>query len=268
MLKSQIVIVIISAIAVFGLFRLPKVIVSSEETPSTKETPMADSHQEDMPHKAILSEEERQKAISLTEQYNNFSDKEKKYIFADSLARFYMKNFMFDSSAKYYERASELKPGKENFVAAGQAYYDAFTLSQNREMNKKAASMFEKALAVDPKDNEVKANYALTFVTTETPMKGINLLREILEEDPAHETALYNMGLLAIQSGQHEKAIERFGQIVKNNPVHPNAHFYIGMCYANLGNKTKALEHLEKAKGNNQDPAFLATIEQFAKDLK
>ncbi|WMJ71813.1 tetratricopeptide repeat protein [Cytophagaceae bacterium ABcell3] len=274
MRKSQIIIVVIALIVLVSVFRLPKLIVTSDESlvAETEEASYVDPSEMTESHKTSLSETEKEKISYLREQIKTVSDNEKKIIFADSLAAMYMNHLMFEDAAQILESVAVLSSSKDLMARAGKAYYDAFTVSmeaaKGKELNDKARTLFEKVLEAEPEDNEVKATYAMTFVTTENPMKGISILKEILKEEPTNETALHNMGLLSMQSGQYDKALERFKAIIKLNPNHPNAHFYIGMCYNSLGNQNQALEHLEMAKEINDDPAFIATVDHYINDIK
>jgi len=98
-------------------------------------------------------------------------------------------------------------------------------------------------------------------------MQGITLLREILEADPENETALFNMGILALQSGQYERSSERFKNLVSLYPQNLQAQFYLGLCYFELGQKDKARKQFELVKSMEDDPAVLATVEGYLKEL-
>ena len=93
------------------------------------------------------------------------------------------------------------------------------------------------------------------------------MLREVLAMDPKNELALFNMGMLSIQSGQHDRAIERLQELVKVNPNHLQGQLLLGIAWMNKGEKELAREQFEKVKKMDNDPAVLATIDSYLKDL-
>ena len=98
-------------------------------------------------------------------------------------------------------------------------------------------------------------------------MQGIIMLRQILEEDPGNEMAMYNLGTLSVQSGQYDRAVEYFKQLVSINPQNMQAQFYLGLSYYELGEKGKARKQFELVKGIEDDPAVIATVEGYLKEL-
>ena len=116
------------------------------------------------------------------------------------------------------------------------------------------------------KNLETKSKLAMTYVTTDSPMKAIGLLKEVVKEDPANETALFNLGYLSIQSGQYDKAVKRFEELLKVNPAHASGTFYLGLSYQELGNQSKANQYFTKAKALDSDPEFQAIIESYLKE--
>ena len=94
------------------------------------------------------------------------------------------------------------------------------------------------------------------------------MMREVLAEDPKNEFALYNMGMLSIQSGQYDRAIERLEELKAVNPDHVQGLLLLGVAYMNKGNKDKARLQFERVKKLDKDPAVLATVDSYLKDLE
>lgn len=278
MSKSQIIIIITGIVSVILLFSLPKSIVKSDkqlsaekqETPKTTEK---DEHKPGMKdiHTMEISEKEANKINRLRNSFLSVSNKEKKTNFADSLINAFRKVHRYDSAGKYSEMVSEMKPSAINWAKTAEVYLEAadFASEENKAVyNEKARGYFTKILEKDPKNLDVKSKMALTYVSGNSPMKGIKLLLEIIKEDPKNQSALYNLGVLAIQSGQHDKAVKRFEELLKINPKHSNAQFYLGVAWANLGDKAKALESFNKSKELDNDPEFRATVDSYIKELQ
>ncbi|HEX8547965.1 MAG TPA: tetratricopeptide repeat protein, partial [Cytophagaceae bacterium] len=216
-----------------------------------------------------ITDSDRNNLSNLTNKFLSFSEKEKKITFADSLAKYYRKLHSYDSSAKYFEEAANLSPTEDRLIKAGDAYYDAYSISPDESKagyTEKARGFYNKVLAKSPKNLDVKTKVALTYIGSESTMEGVTLLREVIKEDPKNESAIYNLGVLSIQSGQYSKAIDRFKELITLNPGNPNAHFYLGLSYLSSGNKNKARKSFEVAKTLNSDPAFQSTIDTYLKE--
>lgn len=277
MQKKQIIAILAAAVGIGLVFSLPKVLVDNEkEVVKGSETTVTNNDSltevgklmaEKHTHKP--SGNEQKKIQDFTKNYYSISDKEKKRIFADSIVKYYTRFHQYDSVAKYSGEIAVLQPTEKNFVSAGDAYMQASDLVS---VNEKPAYMdksrfyYQKGLDLNAKNLETKSKLAMTYVTTSTPMKGINLLREVVKEDPSNETALFNLGYLSIQSGQYENAVKRFETLLEVNPNHASGTFYLGLSYQELGNKSKAKQYFTKAKGLDNDPEFQAIVESYLKE--
>jgi tetratricopeptide (TPR) repeat protein len=273
MLKTRILLAFGCAIVIALIFLLPKVVVDNEaalpENPSDSVTHAAptnsDSHTGATP--------ETLDAIkSVRAQISPSWSKEKNAIFADSLAKLYQVAGKFDSAGWFSEEASKFFNTVESWTTAGDNYYQAYTFAidqaKQKQLVDKAREFYEKVMAKNPNNLEVKTKLAMTFVSSSNPMQGILMLREVLVTDPKNEMALFNMGMLSIQSGQHERAIERLEELIKVNPMHTQGHLLLGIARMNTGDKAKAKEQFEKVKQMDKDPAVQATVDSYLKDLK
>lgn len=270
MLKTRIILIVVSALLIAGLFMLPKVVVENDapltgKTDSTASPRKPDVHTQASP--AVNAS-----IRLLRAQYLESSQKEKNAIFADSLANLYESAGKFDSAAWFAGEAARVVNTTESWTRAGDKYYQAYTfamdLDKQKQLAGEAQGFYKKVLGENPKNLDVKTKLAMTYLTSASPMQGISLLREVLAEDPKNELALYNMGMLSIQSGQHEKAVERLQELIKINPNHTQARLLLGIALMNTGDKKGAKEQLEKVKQLDKDPAVQATVDSYLKDLK
>lgn len=94
---------------------------------------------------------------------------------------------------------------------------------------------------------EAKIEQAVEIITkgTDSPMKGIKLLKEVIEEDPNNESALYYLGNFSIQSGQYDKAVLRFESLVKINPEHYEARYLLGYSFEMLKDTNSAIKNYD-----------------------
>jgi len=268
MLKTRIILLVISAALIVALFVLPKRVVRNDDAAISTDTLSTRAGSD--PHAVPQRLKE---AISKTRAaYQAAEAGEKNAIFADSLAWLYSKAGRFDSAAWFAEKAATFFNNTESWIRAGNAYYEAYTFATDPDkqsrLAQKVQEYFGNVLKVQPANLEVKSKLAMTYVSSANPMQGILLLREVLAQDPKNETALFNLGMLSIQSGQYDRAIERLTELVAVNPSHVQAQLLLGVAYMNKGDKTKAREQFEKVKTLDKDPAVTATADSYLNDLK
>jgi tetratricopeptide (TPR) repeat protein len=280
MKKNQLLVILISVLMAAGLFLLPKVVVKDDEKLATtgEQATVASAGMPSMQpdieelHSKDVAPEDAEKLNSLRNNFQTVSDKQKKVIFADSLASMFIKMNKLDSAALYFDKIAQLQPNDKNTLRAAESYYEAFSFAVNPEKgntyNVRARELYNQVLERNPKDLEVKARLAMTYVSSENPMQGVAMLREVLEADPNNEQAIFNLGILSLQSGQYDKAEERFKKLVAINPNHLQGRFYLAVSYLEHGHKEEAREQLEIVKSLDKDPAVQATVEGYLKDLQ
>ena len=268
MLKTRIILIVVSALLIIGLFLLPKVVV--ENDPQLNTTPDSVSTGKD-PHGSAPAEVQRAIA-ELRRELANSTSPEKNAIFADSLASLYRKAGKFDSAAWFADKAATFFNTKASWLKAGDNYYEAYTfaIDQGKQLDlaTKTREYYTKVLTDDPHNLDVKSKLAMTYLSSPNPMQGITLLREVLQEDPKNESALFNLGMLSIQSGQYDRAIERLKELTAINPGHVQGQLLLGIAYSNTGDKELARAQFEKVKQLDKDPAVQATVDSYLKDLK
>ena len=268
MLKTRIVLIVGSALLVWLIFKLPKVVVDNESAQLADSTTTASSPKS---HSAI-SPDLKDQISQMRLKFQVGTEKEKNAIFADSLASLYANAGKFDSAAWFSEEAASFFNTPESWTKAGNQYYQAYTFAldenKQREMAAKAENFYNRVLAEDPGNLDVKTKLAMIYVNSPSPMKGISMLREVLAEDPQNKEAILNMGILSIQSGQYERAIERFEELVKIDSTHLQGQLLLGVALLNHGDRGKAKEQFEKVKRMNEDPAVQAEVDSYLEDLK
>jgi len=276
MKQNQIILIFIAIVLSIGLFMLPKAVINKSDK-NALQKPKNEDVSEEMPtvlntdHNKEKTEINNPSIVRLRKKYIQFSNSEKRLIFADSLAEEFEKLFYFDSSL-YYRNIiyTELK-SKETTLKLAETYQKAFSFApgdkKSTVYNDKARKYYEDVLAVAPQDLETKSKLAMTFVSTSTPMKGILMLKEVLEINPKQELAIFNLGLLALQSGQFDKAIGRFDNLIKINPKNWEAIFYKGVALKELGKIKECIECMTKVKLNATDKFLTANANGYLEEL-
>jgi Tfp pilus assembly protein PilF len=123
-------------------------------------------------------------------------------------------------------------------------------------------------LRKDTSDLDVRNKYAMTFVSSDNPMRGILMLREITQYYPENEDAQFNLGVLSMQSGQFQKAVERFDQVLAINDNRHQARLLSAVANISLGNVTEAEKILLDLKERTDDPEILSAVETYMSEIK
>ena len=280
-MKRSIILVCVSAVALVGtLFSLPKVVVNTKnQKVSTEQTaaqePASEGHLAESANtnhsSQALTAEQQQKIESLRTGYNQATAGDR-IAAAAKLSDAFAQYQKFDSAAYYAEQAALLSPTVESWLRAGDRYYEAFGFavdeSKAKRMGEKTREYYQKALDQNPSLLAAKANMAMTYVNSASPMQGIMMLREILDTDPTNELALFNLGILSMRSNQYSKAVERFQQILLNNPSNTKAQFYLGVSLVELGRNDEARKVLAEVKKKETDPVIQQAIGELEQRLK
>ncbi|GAA4416466.1 hypothetical protein GCM10023187_47900 [Nibrella viscosa] len=289
MKKSIIVVLVLATALTAGLYSLPKVVVQNENKQlggrSSAQTSgsglvtgdstsagghVGDTQNADLHQKPLTAEQERRLG-TLQRQYASATVAGKPAA-ANELITFFRSVSRYDSAAHYAAEIARLEPTEQNWLRAGDQYFEAYGFAVDEQkaanLGEKTRVAYQKALDKNPNLLAAKANMAMTYVSTQTPMQGIMLLREVLQQDPTNELALFNLGLLSMRSGQYTRAIDRFRQILVTSPGNRKAQFYLGISLAEAGQKDEARKVLAQAKTQEKDPQILAAIREYEERLK
>jgi tetratricopeptide (TPR) repeat protein len=280
--KSFLLIIIASIGLVVILYSLPKIIVgdnkkapmvgtANRDKPSKKDESVENEPVKSANHANELSSSQQKQINQLKLKLVNAKEQEKVLI-SESLIELFSSFQKFDSAAFYAEKLAISNPNEKNWIATADKYYQAFTFAiddaKGVVMGEKSREFYQKALDKNPNLLLAKTNMAMTYVSTQTPMQGILLLREVVAQSPDFEPALFNLGLLSMRSNQFSKAVERFKHITTNNPSNTKAAFYLGVSLVRLGRNEEAKEVLLKVKSNDNDPAIQAELSALLNELK
>lgn len=283
--KSTLLVLILATGLTAGLYSLPTVVVQNKNTQlggRSTDTPVKDSlsvvantgtkdQTSVEQHAAPVTPEQAKRRETLYGQFTSAAGTGKVKA-ANQLITFFRSVSKFDSAAYYADIVAQLEPTEENYLRAGDQYYEAFGFAVDEKkaalLGQKTRDTYQKALDQNPNLLAAKANMAMTYVSTATPMQGIMMLREVLQQEPTNELALFNLGLLSMRSGQYTKAVDRFRQILVNNPANRKAMFYLGVSLAEAGQKDEARKALAQVKAQEKDPQILAAVREYEQQLK
>jgi tetratricopeptide (TPR) repeat protein len=245
-----------------------------DKVAETKSTTKDDGHghQEDSQAPKLSAQQEKQindLKQKLAATTGSGADKKSLYT---QIAQVFATANRFDSAAVYAEKVAIIDPTTDNWMQAGDAYYQAFNLSLRQEnvalYADKTRTCYQKVLDKNPRQLQAKTNLAMTYVQSDSPMQAIMMLREVITEEPSFEPALMNLGVLSMQSGQYDKAADRFKQVIRLNPNNPNAALGLGYSLIELKEKSQAKIIFEDLKKRVKEPTLLEEVNKALESLK
>lgn len=269
MKKTRIILLLVAAGMIAILYFLPRAVVENDSQLQTvtPQSPETDGNPHQATPKAIRGNINRLRA-----RYLSGNPDQKNAIFADSLIGLYQQAGLYDSAAWFAQQADAFFKTEKSLQKAANAAYEAYTFAvdpgKQRELAETTRTLFGRVLEQEPANLEAKTKTAMTYMSSEAPMKGIQMLREVIEADPKNELALFNLGMLSLQSGQHGRAVEWFEKLLAVNASHLQGNLLLGVAYMNQGNKEKARQQFEKVKKLDTDPAVQATVDSYLQELK
>lgn len=283
MSRSQAVIIALASFLIVGMYLLPKAIVKGKKQ-STQSTNLSQKGQQnknpatsgnDDHNQPSLSKQQLTQITGWKNAIGSSTNKEKKVIFADSIANLFKSANLFDSAAHYTAQISEWNPSPDTWMKAGDSYLFAARFSIDRakveSFTKKARGYYERVLQKQKDYQDAKVQLAQTYLVLpnpQNPMQGVQMLLQIVEKDPNNELALFTLGERSMQVRKFDKAIERFEKLLSVNPKNENAQYYLGMAYAETGKKLKALDIFKKIQSVSSDSAKVAGATDYIKKLK
>ncbi len=259
--RQQIILIVGALLAVILIYQLPRVVVENEPTAEVQT------------HDFSISDEDEKAFASLRQQLKESSDIKKSINFADTLAKLSLKYQLVDSAVSYAHLILSLDDSRESILRASMIYYQGYQSTADpdaaKELALKARKGFEALLEDDPQSNFLKNKLAMTLMTTETPMAGVQMLRDVLNSDPENREAILNLGLLAIRSGQFSRAEERFNNLLELDSADYEALFYYGVSLSEGAKPEEAKAVFEKlVSTSDADAALKATASTLIKELE
>ena len=136
----------------------------------------------------------------------------------------------YDEAAKFYGQANKIKPDAADvWVKIGNVYFDSGNdkLDQKQSGNaefEQAQTWYEKYLAKNPDDINVRTDLGLTFYLRQPADfdRAIKEYRTSLAKNPNHELTLQNLAVALSKKGDTaalEEVVERMRKVNPNNPV-------------------------------------------------
>lgn len=256
-----------------GLYQLPKSVVENEkeDISDSKSMDLQTGKNQEV-HDLAMNKESMKRINYLKSQLNLDIDNEKKANFADSLARLYFTFNQIDSGEIYSIKISDFLKNEEGLRKNISVLYFGYNLIIEGTQAKGLGELIRKYINEYKKDyeldDELKNILAMTYVSSDNPMKGILMLRKIVEEDSENVDALLNLGLLSMRTGQYEKAVQRLEKVRDLEPTNIQGRFSLAISYNELGNSEGAMSELSFLKEITIDSTILSMVNEFKKEIQ
>jgi superkiller protein 3 len=109
-----------------------------------------------------------------------------------------------------------------------------------------AASEFEQALALNPKDMRARFEYAACLLSLGRNDEARREFEQVLKEHGESHSITYYLGQLDLLSNDYTSAIKRLGSVAED-PAFPDAPFHLGVAYISSGDVSNGIKWLERA---------------------
>lgn len=169
------------------------------------------------PHGGALTDEQmataKERVDADPQNYQN------QLMFAEAL---YKMRRQPEEAVVYYERAHKLKPDAlEPVMGLANSYFDMAEMKDHDAATfDKAASWYEKALELDPKNVNARTDLGLTYFYRDPPDvdRAISNYKKSLEVQPDHEITLGNYAVALMTKGDVAGAEQMLARLEKAKP--------------------------------------------------
>jgi len=112
--------------------------------------------------------------------------------------------------------------------------------------HKKAIDLYQKAIEINPENDEAYNNRGVSYDQLGEYKKAINSYEEAIKINPKASNT-YNMGVSYQKLGEYKEAINSYEEAIKINSEFDIAYANMGIIYAKLGKYEKAIMSYKKA---------------------
>ncbi len=268
------IILVIALSSTLFLYSRPKIVVKDEDKAGSEKTVQQNnSTAEDKGDHAVhLSGEATAALKALDQSLQTASGNAARIQVYNQIAEVFAKESVFDSAGHYLQKIAEIQPSADAWTKAADAYYQGYSLALNSNRIERAIEKtrfsYNKVLESDPQNLHAKTNLAMTYVTSDSPMTAIGMLRDVLDTNPNYIPALMSMGALSMQSNQFEKAVSRFTQVLRISPGNVNARLGLAYSLIELDKKQEARRLLDEVLKEDIDKVLRDEVTKTLNSLK
>lgn len=185
---------------------------------------------------------------------------------------------VFFPYAYYLSEAAKLDNSEKNLTFAAHLILENMRREDSVALKgweaETAASLFERALKLDPENADLKVGLGSCYVygqgmigDPQQTMKGIQQLLDVVRKDSNNMQAQLVLGVGAVISRQFDKAIERLNKVVAFDPNNLEAVSWLADAYAGSGDKVNATKWYQQTKRLVNNPDFSKEVDERIKAL-
>ena len=185
---------------------------------------------------------------------------------------------IFPPYAYYLSEAAKLDNSEKNLTFAARLILENMRREDSVDLKsweaETAASLFERALKLDPDNDDLKVGLGSCYVygqgmigDPQQTMKGIQQLLEVVHKDSNNMQAQMVLGIGAVISRQFDKATQRLSKVVAFDPNNLEAVSWLADAYAGAGDKQNAIKWYEQSKRLVNNPAFSKEVDERIRAL-
>lgn len=120
------------------------------------------------------------------------------------------------------------------------AYNALGSIYLNQSNYQEAMPYLEKALELDPDNQQNSVNLALALANTGRLVQAQNLLQDMVDEKPSSYLGYYYLALFAMNSNQNSSAARYIEQCVQSRPNFKQAYLLGAQIYQKIGDQARA----------------------------
>jgi len=124
----------------------------------------------------------------------------------------------------------------------------------NKDENEKAIKEFQKAIKLDPDNEDALFNLACTYSDVGDFQKGYETFKKLINKNPKHVNAFNNLALMFARQGKFNDALFIYEKGIEQNPDIALLYNNRGNIYFEMGNYVEALKNFKKA--SDLDPIY------------
>ena len=198
----------------------------------------------------------------------------------NSLAIIYKDSFSLPEAYLFYtSSAAKLDNSEKNLTFAAQLILTQLRGEQDELKldweSGEAISLFEKALLLNPDNDDLKIGLASCFIfgkgrngDPQQTMKGIQELLGVVRKDSTNMKAQLLLGIGGYVSGQYDKAVSRLLKVVEQQPDNIEAIAFLADTYAAKGDKTEAIKWYKLSKRLVKDDHYTKEVDARIAELE
>jgi tetratricopeptide (TPR) repeat protein len=278
-LKKQIILISSGILLVIALFFLGKTVSDSKPVVSVQP-----QKTQSFDIEKFISKEKNNLTLSQLNFLSRIEDSStsstNKINTYNSLATFWKDSIhLFEPFAYYTEAAAKLDNSEKSLTFAAQIFLDGLRgeddLAKVEWESAEAISLFEKALALNPENDNLKIALASCYIygkgrsgDPQETMKGIQQLLSVVRKDSTNMKAQMVLGVGGYVSGQYDKAIARLKKVVTAEPDNFEATAFLADTYAAQGNKEEAIKWYNVSKRLSNNPEYNNEVDNRIKTLQ